>query len=155
MVGLLLLTVIFPQSAGAIQVGQAAPEFSLSDINGTVYAGVGLRGNVVIINFWATWCPPCAGEVKVLNNIYKKYETKGLKVFGITKDTVPEVKKFEASHPIAYPVLIDSRSTAHILYGVLPIPVTFLIDSSGVVVKKYIGPPNQKDLESDIREILR
>ncbi len=152
---LLFLLAFFPRGARAIQVGEAAPEFSLGDVNGTVFSGLGLRGNVVVLNFWATWCPPCVGEIKLLNGIYKKYEMQGLRVFGITKDSASEVKKFEAAHPIGYPVLIDSRSTVYNLYGVMPIPATFLIDSNGVVVKKYFGPPDPASFERDIRQVLR
>ena len=152
---LLLFMMIFPYGAQALQVGAAAPEFSLNDMNGRLFSGIGLRGKVVVLNFWATWCPPCVSEIELLNGIYGKYEMKGLRIFGITKDTARQVKSFEASHRIDYPVLLDPRSTAHILYGVLPIPVTFLIDSNGVVVKKYIGPPDPKALDRDIREILK
>ena len=152
---LLLLVGAVPQSARALQVGAAAPEFSLSGTNGKVYSGVGLSGNVVVLNFWATWCPPCVGEINLLNGLYKKYEMRGLRVFGITKDTAIEVKNFEATHPVDYPVLIDSRSAVHTLYGVMPIPVTFLIDSNGLIVKKYIGPPDPASIEHDIKEILR
>ncbi len=152
---LLLLVIMIPQGALALQVGVAAPEFSLSDVNGKVFSGIGLRGNVVVLNFWATWCPPCVGEIKLLNGLYKKYEMRGVRVFGVTKDTASQVKSFEATHPIDYPVLIDSHSTVHILYGVMPIPVTFLIDSNGVIVKKYIGAPSQASIDRDIKEILR
>lgn len=152
---LLFLLASFPRVARAIQVGEAAPEFSLKDVDGTVFSGLGLQGNVVILNFWATWCPPCVGETNLLNGIYKKYEARGVRVFGITNESADRVKTFEASHPISYPVLIDSHSTVYNLYSVMPIPATFLIDSNGVVVKKYFGPPDPAAFERDIRAILR
>ena len=150
----LLFLFLAPKSTRAIQAGVAAPEFSLSGINGKVFSGIGLRGNVVVLNFWAVWCPPCVSEIKLLNGLYKKYGTRGLKVFGITKDSAKDVKSFEATHPIDYPVLIDSRSTVHILYGVMPIPVTFLIDSNGIIVKKYTGPPDPASIDRAIKDIL-
>ncbi|MDA8325583.1 MAG: TlpA disulfide reductase family protein [Nitrospiraceae bacterium] len=143
------------RTAGAVQAGQPAPRFALDDTRGRPVSIAALKGQVVILNFFAVWCPPCDKEISILNRLYGKYKSRGVEVLGVTNDTLKEVKDYEARRPVDYPVLIDTKSTAHILYDVLPIPVTFLIGRDGVIAGKFIGPPDAKALEGDVERLLK
>ncbi len=140
--------------AQAVRQGEPAPLFDLDDTLGRPVSLVALRGDVVILNFFAVWCPPCEKEISLLNRLHGKYAARGVKILGVTNDTPGEVKDYEARRPIDYRVLIDTKSKAHILYNVLPIPVTFLIGKDGIVAAKFIGPADAKTLEGDVERLL-
>ena len=143
------------RAAYAVQPGQAAPPFTLDDTRGRPVSISALRGKVIVLNFFSVWCPPCESEMDSLNRLYGKYRASGeVVVLGVTNNTPEDVKAYEARRPIDYPVLIDSRSTAQILYDVLPIPTTFLIDKNGIIARKFFGPPAASTLEKAVKRLL-
>ncbi|MDA8169162.1 MAG: TlpA disulfide reductase family protein [Nitrospiraceae bacterium] len=140
--------------AWAIDVGKPAPEFVLKDLDGRMTSITALRGKVIVLNFWATWCPPCRNEIPVLNNFYKKYRAKGLQVIGITRDDAGDIRSFMKEIPILYPVIPDYQAKAFMLYSVAPIPVTYVIDKGGTIRKKIMGEVEPAELEQAVRGIL-
>jgi len=120
-----------------------APDFTLQDINGNEVTLSDFKGKVVILNFWATWCPPCRKEIPVFIELYKKYKDEGLVIIGISLDRegkkvlIPFVKKFG----INYPVLIGTQKVVDAYGGIRGIPTTFIIDKKGKIRKKHIGLP--------------
>ena len=148
------LRLFFCGTAFAIQPGRMAPPFTLDDTSGRPVSIAAFKGKVIVLNFFAAGCPPCEKEVATLNRLYLKYRARGLVVLGVASDGGEDVKDYVARHPAAYPVLVDVRSTAHILYDVLPVPVTFLINGRGFIAGKFFGPPEDQTLEKDILRLL-
>jgi len=120
-----------------------APDFTLQDISGKEVSLSDFKGKVIILNFWATWCPPCRKEIPVFIELYKKYKDEGLVIIGISLDRegekvlIPFVKKFG----INYPVLIGTKKVVDAYGGIRGIPTTFIIDKKGKIRKKHIGLP--------------
>lgn len=139
--------------------GDEAPDFTLSDTNGSNVRLSDLRGKVVLIEFWATWCPPCRESIPAMNEIYKRYSERGLVILGISVDkgqnVTDDLRAFVREYSILYPVLIDSKNINN-LYGVYSIPTTLLIDKEGKVVLKNIGfsPELEDKLSKEIERLL-
>lgn len=141
------------------ETGKLAPLFELPDINGKNVLLSGFRGNIVLINFWATWCGPCRAEMPSLNNLYNALKDKGLVVIAISSDTSEKpVRSFVSDKKISFPVLMDKeKSVSFDLYGIVGIPITFVLDRNGIVVEKIIGErewdaPKMKDKITRILE---
>jgi len=127
-----------------------APDFTVTDLDGKKLSLAELKGKVVLLNFWATWCKPCVAEMPSIQTLYKKYETDpNFKIMAISCDEGPtdEVKKFVAdfsrkhtSSPITFEIFHDPKLEVAHAYGVDGFPTTFLIDKKGNVRKYFIGP---------------
>jgi len=121
-------------------VGKKAPEFILKDINGRPFSLSSLKGKAVLVNFWATWCPPCRSEMPSLNKLYKEYGSGELVVLAVSTDrTSSGVKDFLSKHPVDFAVLMDSDSKVSRQFKVFSLPTTFLLDKSGVVRQRFLG----------------
>jgi len=120
--------------------GTRAPDFTIKDIQGNYTSLTAHRGKVVLLHFWATWCLPCKDEIPSLDSLQKKYSQKGLSVLALATDSSEEaVREFLRETPVTYRVIHDRGAKVAKTYGVLPIPVSFLIDMQGVVVRRYPG----------------
>lgn len=151
----LLLSFVFAFEALA---ATKMPAFSLkSASDGTVVNSSSFKGKVLLLTFFATWCPPCAQEVPVLNGLHKELANSGFSVVGLSVDqqgpTV--VKQFIEKKSIGYPVLMAEAKTTTDFGGVYGIPVAFLVNKSGNVVKKYTGYVQHDILEKDVRSLLK
>ena len=131
------------------------PNFTLEALQGNEYTLSKLRGKVVILDFWATWCGPCRKSIPVFNAIYDKYKDKEVLVLGIGLDDKEAIKKFVQTTPINYPVLIGSQEVAR-TYGIRAIPTTFIIDKEGIVTARHLGllPNMQSTLEQEIERLI-
>lgn len=133
------------------------PSFSLESVrDGKIIESDSFSGKVLLLTFFATWCPPCAEEVPVLVKLQKELADAGFSVVGLSVDqTGPDsVAKFVKSEKINYPVLLAESQTTQDFGGVYGIPVAFLVNKSGNVVKKYTGYVQHEILEKDIRSLL-
>jgi len=138
-------------------IGKRAPEFTLKDLNDKMIALSSLQGNVVLINFWATWCPPCRAEMSSLNNLYKEYKNNGLTVIAVSTDrSASSVKDFLSKKPVELPVLLDSESKVSRRFKVFSLPTSFLLDKKGVIVQKFLGEEewDSPEMKKKIRELL-
>lgn len=121
-------------------VGKKAPEFTLKDMNDKAVSLSPLKGNVVLISFWATWCPPCRDEMPSLNRLYREFRNRGLAIVAVSTDrSASPVKDFLGKTPVDFPVLMDSDSKVARQFKVFSLPTTFLLDRNGVIVQKYLG----------------
>jgi len=132
-------------------VGLNAPEFSLSDPSGKTYTLSELKGSVVFINFWATWCPPCIEEMPSIQNLYNGFKDK--KEFRMVtilfKDDYGKAMAYLKQNNYAIPVLIDGNGKAAKAYGVTGVPETYIVDKQGVLRQKVIGPADWNSTEAD------
>ena len=133
-----------------------APEFTLLDIDGTRTSLSDFKGKIIILDFWATWCPPCKAEIPHFVALYDEYKNKGLKVIGVSLDSNPEkaLPSFMEEYKINYTMLIADRNVTDSYGGIISIPTTFLIDREGNIIKKYIGYRDKYVFENDIKDIL-
>jgi len=133
----------------------AAPDFTLQDLSGKKVSLSGLKGSVVLLEFWATWCPPSRASVPGLERLHKSYGGKGLTVLAVSLDEGgwDKVRDFSAEHKITYSVLkgTDDVSTK---YLVRMIPAMYLVDKQGIIRKQFLGEGNDAELEKEIKALL-
>ena len=139
--------------ADAAEMGDVAPAFSLEDLAGKKVELKDFQGEVVLLDFWATWCSPCRKTMPHLQELHEKYKDKGLVVLGVSLDTNSRVvKRFLESLRCDFLVLMDSRGgKTGPLYRIRGIPTTFIIDKKGVI--RFRGHPSQLS-EKMIEEYL-
>lgn len=128
-------------SGGPPAVGQTAPDFTLTDLAGKSYSLAALRGKVVIVNFWATWCPPCRAEMPSMEQLYRELGDEGLVMLAVNieKDGRQTLPKFLAATPHSFPILVDEKEEVQKRYGVYKFPESFVIRKDGVIDDKVIG----------------
>jgi peroxiredoxin len=132
-----------------------AADFSLKTVDGEEILLSSLRGKVVLLNYWSSWCAPCILEGKLLANTYDKFKNMDVEFIGIAIwDSESNVLNFIAENKINYPIGMDSKGTIAIDYGLTGIPEKYLIDKNGVVRKKFIGPVEENQLERMLTELL-
>lgn len=138
------------------QAQTKAPDFTLPDLNGKAFSLSELEGKVVILDFWATWCPPCVMEIPHFIDLYKEYKGQGLEVVGVSLDRggVKVVKSFVEKNEMTYPVVIGNQKVAEDYGGIRGIPTTFVIDRQGYIVKKFVGYRSKEVFESIIQQLL-
>lgn len=144
------------RSFGEVVVRQRpAPEFSLALFDGGTLSLSELRGKVVLVDFWASWCPPCRQEAPVLAQVYREYRVRGVEFVGVSIWDFPQdALEYVAQFGIEYPTGLDAKGAIAIDYGVTGIPEKYLIDKEGVLVDKYIGPSDTAGLRSLLDKLL-
>jgi thiol-disulfide isomerase/thioredoxin len=134
---------------------QPAPEFTLTDLDGRPISSAALRGKVVFVNFWATWCGPCQEEIPDLIRLQQKYADHFI-VVGLSQDDAPpaKVKAFAQAMKINYPVAMSQAALETKFGGVFGLPTSFVLDTEGRIVQKHIGLRNPQLYEMEIRALL-
>jgi len=138
------LTLDDPQFAAAVSkleaddVRHQQADFALEDLHGKKWALKDLRGKVVLVNFWATWCPPCRSEMPDLETLYKKFKNEGLVVLSISDEDASKVKPIIDEHRFSYPILIDPGRIVGKEYNIEGIPKSFVYDRDGKLVAQAI-----------------
>ena len=138
------------------EVGSQAPEFTLPDLAGSQVASSSLKGKVVILDFWATWCGPCKMEVPHLVNLQAKYRDQGLAIVGVSLDAggARDVKPFADEHDVNYTMLIGNDEIARTYGNINAIPTTFVIDKNGKIVQRFVGYTAPEVFEQTIKPLL-
>ena len=118
----------------------AAPDFSIEDIDGAVHTLSAYRGKVVIVNFWATWCPPCREEMPSMERAWQKLRQEDVVMLAINVgEDEDSIFEFTASYPVEFPLLLDRESAVIGSWPVRGLPTTFVIDPKGNIVYRAIG----------------
>ena len=131
-----------PEIVPGPRVGETLADFTLPDMNGEAVQLAALRGKVVFINVWTTWCPPCIEEMPTIQRLYEQLHPKGLEILAINMDALGRqtVEPFLDKRRLTFPVLLDPESRTERLYGTAGIPESFIVDKAGLLVEKIVGP---------------
>lgn len=133
--------------------GVSAPPLALRDLSGRRVELDALRGRVVLVNFWATWCPPCRAELPELAQLWLEHKDRCFELLGVAEDS-PPADLSAASRAIPYPVLTDPRGEAAGAWGVAGFPSSFLVDARGDVVRVFEGAIGRREVQEAIRPLL-
>jgi len=136
----------------AIEIGSEAADFQLKDLEGREIQLKGLRGNVVLLNFWASWCGPCRLEMPVIEKLHQQFHGKGLRVFGVNDEDVDTIRDYVAEHEYSFPTLVDTNQRAMSLYRIRGIPTMVVIDREGKIAQYRLGLSRESDLRSWLRK---
>src|SRR5208282_725914 len=120
------------------------PQFTLQDLSGKTWTFAELRGKVVLVNFWATWCPPCRKEMPDLETLYERFSSKGLVVLGVSDEEAAKVEPFIRERKISFPVLLDPGRKVNEMFVVEGIPKSFVYDREGKLVAQSIDMRTQQ-----------
>ena len=129
-------------STRQIQEGFPAPNFTFPDLNGQQVSLSEHRGKVVLVNIWATWCPPCRQEMPSMQKLYERFKGENLEILAVSIDSTGReaVAPFVRTMNLTFPIMLDPKEVIRPLYGITGVPESFIIDKEGIVVQKIIGP---------------
>ncbi|WP_174734056.1 thiol-disulfide oxidoreductase ResA [Mesobacillus harenae] len=123
-----------------VEIGKMAPDFVLVDREGEQQRLSDYRGEGVFLNFWATWCKPCEREFPYMETQYQRYKDQGVHVLAVNvSESDVAVDKFIERHNLTFPVVIDKDGQVQTAYGINPLPITFLVNPDGEVIKSHTG----------------
>jgi peroxiredoxin len=148
------------QSLGqAVRVGSIAPDFTLPELDGSEITLSALRGNVVLINFWTTWCPPCRYEMPALQETYRRFKDDGFIVLAVNWTQLDEreaVAPYVQELGLSFPILLDENGQiSDHLYNVIGLPTSIFVDGDGVVQEIVVGPLSLGDLDTKVQSLLQ
>lgn len=139
-----------------VQVNFAAPELTLTDTQGEQYSLADYRGQVVLVNLWATWCPPCKEEMPALQALYNKYVEDGFVIIAINDgDPTPDVLQFVKDYQLTFPVWLDPTYIAtEQAFKTLNLPSSFVIDRNGTVRLMWVGGISKRMLDKYVPAVI-
>ncbi len=142
-------------SRGAPGSGQAAPDFTLASLSGSPVSLSDYSGQVVLINLWATWCPPCKAEMPDIHRFYEAHRAKGFTVLAINNQEDSEtVRRFIQANGFTFPVLLDGEAEVLDSYQVRGLPTSFIIDRQGRIQHVQTGAITERQLEKIVLPLL-
>jgi len=139
---------VISQGSGFVRTGEPAPSFELATLGGGSVSLADLRGKVVYVNFWATWCAPCVDEAPSLQRLYDALAPEGFEILALSIDdpkTMEAVRAFRERFELEFPILLDPDKNVYSQYGATGVPETYLIDAEGRLAEAYIGPRDWSD----------
>ena len=137
------------------RIASAAPDITLRDVSGNTVQLSRFKGKVIILNFFATWCPPCKEEIPDFIALQRQYGGKDFTMVGVSLSRLEDTRRFAEALGINYPALIADSYTQTVYGPLRSIPMTFIIDRDFKIAKKYIGYRPKQVFEKDILELLR
>jgi len=136
-------------------VGRAAPNFTLPQLDGPPVTLSKLRGQVVVINFWASWCTECQVEQAALDQTWQQFQDSGVVMIGVNfEDSTGAARNYVRTDNVMYPVVEDTNSRTALAYGLRGVPETFVVNQTGRIVNRVIGPVDAATLTSEINSML-
>jgi len=143
-------------SGPAALAGSAAPVFQLRDDRGTAVSLDMYRGHVVVMNLWASWCPPCRAEMPDLQRLAQAYSGTGLAIVGVNEGESSErARAFADSLAIRFPIWIDDRQQYGRTYGALGLPTTVILDRRGIVARGFDGALTYAQMQAAVQPLVR
>lgn len=163
-IALASLVVLFPAVAWTAGNGKLtlpvvekfkAPDFTLPGDNGEIYRLGDFRGKVVVLNFWATWCPPCRYEMPAMERAWQKVKGKGVVFLAVNVgENEDQIFQFTGDYPVTFPLLMDQKGEVVKKYPVIGLPTTYIIDPGGQVTHRAVGT-REWDHDSIIRQLIK
>jgi len=153
-----MTAIVAASAAFAGDAGGPAPAFTLSQLDGSQGALAQYKGQVVMVNFWATWCGPCQQEMPLLDQMYKKYKPAGFTLLGVNVEPKSgDALAFLKATPVSFPILFDTQSKVSTLYEVSGMPSTVIVDRKGNVRYVHHGykPGDEGEYLDQIRSLMR
>jgi cytochrome c biogenesis protein CcmG/thiol:disulfide interchange protein DsbE len=142
------------REAGPVKAGMTAPGFALDSLEGARVSLSDYRGRPVLVNFWASWCPPCREEFPVLATVRQAHEASGFEILGIShRDGERYAREFVEESGAGWPMLVDPDDATWQAYGAIGLPSSYLIDARGVVRQVYFGPLDEARLTGHLSAI--
>jgi cytochrome c biogenesis protein CcmG, thiol:disulfide interchange protein DsbE len=139
----------------APQENHPAPDFTLVDLAGVPVQLIALRGQVVLVNVWATWCPPCRAEMPMIQAAYEQYRERGFVVLAVNlQEDAPTVARYMAQGGLTFPALLDRDGAVSNSYQARVLPSSFFIDRAGVVRAVYRGPMARSVIAGTVEQLL-
>jgi peroxiredoxin len=138
-----------------VEPGTAVSAFELPTVDGTVVRSEDYAGQVVLLDFWATWCVPCHAQAEILREVYPDYRDRGFEILSIDVEEAPEdVQAFVEEDPFPYPVLLDAEGKVSGQYAVMGLPTVVLLDRQGNVAFSHTGIVGERELRQLIEDAL-
>ncbi|GBL39319.1 thiol-disulfide oxidoreductase ResA [Nitrospirota bacterium] len=124
-----------------VRLGEPAPNFQLRDLNGRQVVLSELRGKVVLLNFWATWCGPCRVEMPAMEKLYRAFSRNDFEILAVSTDAqgVSVTRPFQQENRLTFPILHDADYRVGLTYGARSLPMTFMVDRQGIVRHQVFG----------------
>lgn len=140
-----------------VQEGKPAPDFNLTTLDGETVKLSDYKGKKVILNFWATWCPPCKAEMPHMQNFYEQNQENGIEILAVNLTNMDKGKKvieeFANDHQLTFTIPLDEEGTIGMQYQAFTIPTSYIIDSNGIITKRIVGPMDESIMEKLTNEI--
>ena len=150
---------LFRSSSPSPREGFLAPNFTLDTLDGNKVTLSDLRGKIVVVNIWATWCLPCRAETPALEKSYEQYKDSGVVILGVdstNQDSLSDVTSFVQEFKLTYPILLDRDGRVGYLYQIKGLPSTFFINRRGVIRTVVVGGPmSETFIRSKIEALLK
>ena len=146
-----------PNAEIGAKPGQQPPDFTLKTVAGTTVTLSELRGRPVVINFWASWCPPCRTEMPLLVAAYQAHRDVGLEVLAVNmtdQDSKKDMRKFVAEFAMPFSVPLDEKGMVRKLYGLIAYPTSVFVGSDGIVRVAHSGPIDGRTLDRNLAAVL-
>jgi len=126
----------------AIEDGIQAPDFKFPGLDGKIISLADQKGKIVLVNIWATWCPPCVDEMPSMEKLYQKFKGQNFEILAVSIDEtgLKAVAPFMKKTRLTFPALIDSKGTIRTTYRITGVPESFIIDKQGFLIRKIVGP---------------
>ncbi|TCN24868.1 redoxin domain-containing protein [Mesobacillus foraminis] len=140
-----------------LEVKNRAPDFTLQTLNGDEVKLSDYRGKKVLLNFWATWCPPCKAEMPYMQEMYDKYKKEGFEILAVnstvTEKSEKDVSEFVKKYELSFLIPMDEKNRVSSDYEILAYPTSFFIDANGVIRSKSVGGMTKEFLEKEIKKL--
>ncbi len=134
-----------------LEVSYAAPHFTLQQLDGSKVHLSDFKGKTVMLNFWATWCPPCRAEMPEMEQFYKDMKDQDVEIIAVnlteSESSIENVKTFKAEQGLSFPILLDEKGTAGSRYEIVSVPTTYFLDENGVIHFKHVGPMSYETMK--------
>lgn len=142
-----------------LENGRPASDFTLPGLDGKMVSLFDYKGHVVLVNIWATWCPPCIEEMPSMEALYKEFKGENFEILAISIDAMgaKAVAPFIKKYNLSFPALLDPEGTTKISYQTTGVPESFIINKQGIIVEKIIGPRNwvAPEVVRYLRDLIR
>ncbi|RAZ79314.1 thiol-disulfide oxidoreductase ResA [Planococcus halotolerans] len=157
MIGAVTFTIyngVTKEKSELLQVGDKAPDFALTDLNGERQQLSDYKGQGVFVNFWGTWCKPCEKEFPLMEKQYQVYKEKGVQILAVNiAQSDYEVEQYAERKNLTFPIVIDKNKSVMEAYNIRPLPTTILVNPDGEIEKIVTGEMSEEDIRSYMEQI--